>query len=62
MLESQNIEIFDLKGWEAKNIQIEDFSIQRHGFRMLKALNSSFFESKNLNSKILTCWDMTRGC
>ena len=34
--------------------------IQRHGPRMFKALNSTFFEAKTSNSKLLTLWGMSQ--
>ena len=59
---SQDVKIFDLEVWATKNIQIEAFSIQGHGPRMLKALNSMFLDSKTSNSKLLTSCGHVAGC
>ena len=51
---SQDVKIFDLRVWESKKSQTEDFSIQGHGFRMLKALNRIILNTKTSDSKLLT--------
>ena len=51
-----------LEVWESKNIQIEAFSIQGNGPRMLKSSNSMFLDPKTSNSKLLTFWGHVPGC
>ena len=41
--------------------QIEAFSIQGHGPRMLKPSNSMFLDPKTSNSKLLTFWGHAPG-
>ena len=48
---------FDLNFFGCPNIQIEAFiSIQGHGPKMLKALNSKFLDPKTSNSELFASW------
>ena len=51
-----------LEVWRSKNVQIEAFTIQGHGPRMLKPWNSRFWGPKTSNSKVLTSWGHLSGC
>ena len=51
----------DLEVWGSKNIQIEAFSTPGHGHRILKHLNSKFWDPKTSNWKVLTSWGHLSG-
>ena len=59
---SQDVKIFDLEVWGSKNIQIEAFSIQGHGPRMLKSSIWRFGNPKTSKSKLLASRGMAPGC